>query len=101
MAINKVVLNKKDGEEVLIDLTDDSVTPETLAKGVTAHDAAGNQIVGTGSVGDFSTDETLKFENDTLSVNTIDTVKEGSKLPITSGAVFTTVGNIEVLMKTI
>lgn len=49
----------------------------------------------------FIPDETLKFENDTLSVNTIDTVKEGSKLPITSGAVFTTVGNIEVLMKTI
>lgn len=33
--------------EVLIDLTEDSVTPETLAEGVTAHDASGKIIVGT------------------------------------------------------
>lgn len=58
-------------------------------------------LAGGGGGVSFIPDETLKFENDTLSVNTIDTVKEGSKLPITSGAVFTTVGNIEVLMKTI
>lgn len=31
----------------LIDLTDDSVTPQTLAFGVTAHSASGNQITGT------------------------------------------------------
>ncbi len=47
MAINKVVMNTSDGEETLIDLTNDSVTPETLAEGVTAHDASGEQIVGT------------------------------------------------------
>lgn len=35
------------GGEVLIDLTQDSVTPETLAAGKTAHDKAGNQITGT------------------------------------------------------
>lgn len=44
---NKVVLNRPDGEEVLIDLTEDSVTPETLGKGVTAHDKTGAPIVGT------------------------------------------------------
>lgn len=43
MAVNKVEIN---GATVL-DLTEDSVTPETLAEGVTAHDAAGNPIVGT------------------------------------------------------
>lgn len=47
MAINKVVY---DGN-VLIDLTKDSVTPETLAQGVTAHDSAGNLIVGAAKVG--------------------------------------------------
>ena len=43
MAINKVVLN----DVVKLDLTADTVTPETLAEGVTAHDASGAQIVGT------------------------------------------------------
>lgn len=41
---NKVVLSTG---EVLIDLTGDSVTPEKLANGVTAHDRSGNQITGT------------------------------------------------------
>ena len=43
MAVNKVEIN---GATVL-DLTGDSVTPETLAEGVTSHNAAGEQIVGT------------------------------------------------------
>lgn len=53
MAINKVEY----AGNVLIDLTNDSVTPETLAKGATAHNAKGEQITGTmesgggGSVG--------------------------------------------------
>lgn len=43
MANNKIIV---DGE-VLIDLTQDSVSEDKLGKGVTAHDKAGNQIVGT------------------------------------------------------
>lgn len=43
MAVNKVVYNG----ETLVDLTNDSVTPETLAEGVTAHDKSGAIIVGT------------------------------------------------------
>lgn len=43
MANSKVQL--ADGT-VLMDLTEDTVTPETLAEGTTAHDAAGNLIVG-------------------------------------------------------
>lgn len=35
------------GDEVLIDLTGDTVTADTLAEGVTAHDKAGNAITGT------------------------------------------------------
>lgn len=41
----KIVYN----DEVLIDLSQDSVTPETLDEGVTAHDKDGNPIVGTRS----------------------------------------------------
>lgn len=51
MAINKVVLN----DVVKLDLTADTVTPETLAEGVTAHDAAGNPITGTMKMGITST----------------------------------------------
>ena len=47
MAVNKIVMNTTDGEQTLIDLTGDSVTPETLAEGVTAHDASGEKITGT------------------------------------------------------
>jgi hypothetical protein len=55
MAVNKVVYNAK----VLLDLTLDTVTPETLAKGVTAHDKSGTKITGTAKVG---TAETWVFE---------------------------------------
>lgn len=43
MAINKVVV----GTEVKLDLTTDTVTPETLLEGATAHGADGEQITGT------------------------------------------------------
>ena len=35
------------GDKVLIDLTEDTVTPATLKSGVTAHDASGAKINGT------------------------------------------------------
>lgn len=43
MAVNEVIYNG----ETLIDLKEDTVTPQTLAEGVTAHDASGNLVVGT------------------------------------------------------
>ena len=43
MARNKVIF----GEEVLIDLTSDTVTAGTLLSGYTAHDSTGSQITGT------------------------------------------------------
>lgn len=43
MAVNKVVLN----DEVKLDLTGDTVTANTLLKGVTAHNGAGDSITGT------------------------------------------------------
>lgn len=42
MGVSKVIY----GEETLVDLTSDSVTPDTLLEGETAHDAAGNKITG-------------------------------------------------------
>lgn len=43
MAYNKVVY----GGNVLVDLTSDTVAPENLLEGFTAHNAAGDQITGT------------------------------------------------------
>ena len=42
-SINKIVF----GAKVLIDLTEDTVTADTLVEGVTAHDKSGAKIVGT------------------------------------------------------
>jgi len=49
----------------------------------------------------FETDETLKFEDGVLSVNTADVVEENNTLPVTSAAVQVTVGNIDSLLQTI
>lgn len=43
MGVNKVIY----GDETLVDLTGDTVTPQTLAEGTTAHGADGEPIVGT------------------------------------------------------
>jgi hypothetical protein len=45
--------------KVLIDLTEDSVTPDTLAEGVTAHDKSGALIVGTMQSGGGGSSEDL------------------------------------------
>ena len=47
MANNKVQL--ADGT-VLVDLTEDTVTPQTMLSGTTAHDKSGTQITGTVTV---------------------------------------------------
>ena len=54
MGYNKVVY----GGKTLIDLTGDSVTPEKLLAGETAHDKAGEPIVGPCSFDVDSTDAT-------------------------------------------
>ena len=58
--------------------------------------------IGEGSGGtSFITDNTLNFINGVLSVNTASTVEEDNTLPITSAAVAASVGNIEIILKTI
>lgn len=51
MSVNKVQLANG---EVLMDVTSDTVTPETLAEGATAHDASGEKITGTMKAGGSS-----------------------------------------------
>lgn len=51
MAVNKVKING----EVKLDLTQDTVTPENLLSGATAHNAAGEQISGAVAVAEAST----------------------------------------------
>lgn len=46
MAINKIVLNTENGEQVLVDLTGDNVTPETTFAGIKGHSADGNIFTG-------------------------------------------------------
>lgn len=59
MAINKVVF----GNQILIDLTADTITPADLASGVTAHDASGASITGTSTLdSDTSADTALVGE---------------------------------------
>ena len=47
MNVNKITINTDNGEEVLVDITDSTVTKETLAEGVTAYDKTGEKITGT------------------------------------------------------
>ena len=49
----------------------------------------------------FTTDETLSLKDGVLSVNTAQEPEPDNTLPITSSAVHTTVGNIEIILQTI
>ena len=59
MAVNKVEING----EMKLDLTGDTVTPETLLSGATAHNAAGVQITGSAEPGAKRFLVTLTTEN--------------------------------------
>lgn len=54
MAINKVIY----GGKTLLDLTGDTITPDKLAKDVTAHDKSGAAITGTNTYDSDTTDAT-------------------------------------------
>ena len=56
--------------------------------------------VPTGGV-QFTTDETLSLKDGVLSVKTAQEPEPDNTLPITSAAVYTTVGNIEIILQTI
>lgn len=54
MANNKIIY----GDTVLIDLTGDTVSPDTLASGITAHDKSGEIITGTSTKDSDTSDAT-------------------------------------------
>ena len=83
MAVNKIVMNTQAGAETLIDLTGDSVTPATLAKGVTAHDASGLIITGTMRSADevletVTVNNTLLWDGNTEGKTVFDMTGDGS-----------------------
>lgn len=60
------------GGMTLVDITKDTVTADTLAKGVTAHDKDGNSLVGTmeGGGGDTSVETLINREDPVNVANT-------------------------------
>ncbi len=69
MSFNKIILSPDgENEETVLDLTQDTVTPQTLASGITAHDNSGNIITGTLSPGGGLPDVSAEDNNKVLSV---------------------------------
>ena len=78
MAVNKVVY----GGETLVDLTSDTVTSETLAAGATAHNSAGETVIGTVTM--LSVDEiaelaALKVNKESLGLENVDNTSDQDK----------------------
>lgn len=67
MAVNKVEYNGN----VLIDLTGDTITPDKLVKGITAHNAKGEAIIGTHECSSGSSDNNCEAYHITSTSNTI------------------------------
>lgn len=66
MAINKIVLNGDDGEQVLVDLTGDNVNADSLVVGHTAHGADGNPVEGANPYGKTATDTEVQTQTDLI-----------------------------------
>lgn len=78
MAISKVIY----GEDTLIDLTADTVTPETLAAGTTAHNSAGEAVIGTVTmltVEEITQQAAQKVDKESLGLNNVDNTSDMDK----------------------
>lgn len=69
LPVNKVTVNKNGTLETLIDLTADTVTPETLLSGYTAHDKSGSIITGTYEAGIPSNYGLITWDGSVLTVS--------------------------------
>lgn len=90
MANNKIIC----GEEVLIDLTADTVTPDALARGVTAHDMSGDIIVGTSTKDSDTSDASAKASEILLGKTAY---ARGAKIPGTMPANGAVAGEISTV----
>lgn len=78
MAISKVIY----GEETLIDLSADTVTAQALAAGATAHNSAGETVIGTVTM--LTVDEIIqqaafKVDKESLGLNNVDNTSDMDK----------------------
>lgn len=99
MAVNKVVIN----DEVVLDLTADTITPDKLAKGITAHDKSGAPITGTSTKDADTSDataavaEVLKgktfYARGTKMTGTMAAIAEAKLAAWPIGSIYMTVSN--------
>lgn len=75
MAVNKVIY----GTTVLVDLTEDTVTPSALAEGYTAHDKSGAAITGTATGGSMVIRDEQDSHGGTVRSITAGSVVQGTK----------------------
>ena len=80
--INQVIVNGK----TILDLRSDTVTPETLQKGYTAHDKSGAKITGTLEASSSGGSKTVNFSGaDADAVANITYISNGTTKRITIG----------------
>ena len=85
MAVNKVIMNTVDGENILIDLTSDTVTADKLAKGYTAHDASGNPITGTMESGSGGIPSVITAGDTPVLMNSLGILADRSESVLSTG----------------
>lgn len=91
MPVNKVVF----GENVLIDLTADTVSPDKLKKGVTAHDRSGTEITGT-----MDDSSVVVVDGDEIECVLLHAFREGDRLFAEDGTVTATDQQGRILTRT-
>lgn len=83
MAVNKVEVNG----ETKLDLTQDTVTPENLLSGATAHNAAGEQISGAATAGGITNFPTIEEVRANWTAVNLTTNTSGDVIPFTSSSI--------------
>lgn len=90
IALNTAARHSHDNKGTLDKLSD--------SNGILTYDG---KVLGGGGAGGYAIGDGLKVENGKLSVDTATAAEQDNTKPITSGAVYTAVGNINALLATI